>query len=114
MTAESQFTGMTGTYYVGYILSYRDLIVSMTVGNAPHADLLVTTADCERLIAIQVKTTLSNNRKSGFGQKDYVWAARKPASYGANLLYAFVNLYDGTDDDEPEPDIFFVPSKWGL
>lgn len=95
---DTHLTGMHGVYLVAAELTAHGLIVSPTLRNAPGADLLVTTPDCQQAWSVQVKT---NSDKWGF------WLVGKKAMTAASPshIYVLVNLI-GRDSE-----FYIIPSK---
>lgn len=98
MTTKSQLTGMTGVYLVASQLSRRGFIVSPTSRSAQGVDLLASTPNGKRTLAIEVK---SNARTFNF------WLLGKRAKETAykDLFYVLVNIREGSEE------YFVVPSK---
>jgi hypothetical protein len=116
MSAKRIFTGTAGVYYVMYQLAARGFHASCTHGNAPNLDILVSSEDGERILAIQVKTTEWATRERGRGEE------RKPAKLDfplghkggklnkPNVFFAFVDLNGNSEGREVA--VYLVPSKW--
>lgn len=98
MTTKSQLTGMTGVYLVASQLSRRGFIVSPTSRSAQGVDLLASTPNGKRTLAIEVK---SNARMFNF------WLLGKRAKETAykDLFYVLVNIREDSEE------YFVVPSK---
>ena len=94
---KGQLTGMTGVYLVAAELSRRGFIASPTSRSAQGADLLVTTPDCSRTYAVQVKT---NATTFTF----WLMSKKNISIQSKTFVYALVNLRK--DDTE----FFIVPS----
>jgi hypothetical protein len=92
------FTGTAGVYYVMYQLASRGFHASGTMGNAPYIDVLVSSEQGDRSVAIQVKTTEHAMRHRGRGDQrkpDHVEfpLGRKAALLNRpGVLFAFVDL----------------------
>lgn len=108
--ARSQFIGAAGQYYLSYALAARNINASLTLGNAPSVDVIVSSGDGKRSMAIQVKTATSA-RKKRYGNVGYEWYVGSGAigKFGESFLYAFL---DFKGDLTSQPDVFFVPSQW--
>ena len=61
MTSKAQMSGMRGVYLVASELARLGLITSPTSRSARGADILATTAECDRAFSVEVKTTTTNN-----------------------------------------------------
>ena len=48
---KAQFTGAAGQYYLAYGLAVRQVIASLTLGNAPSVDVLASSSDGSRTLA---------------------------------------------------------------
>ena len=95
---KGQLTGMTGVYLVAAELSRRGFITSPTSRSAQGADLLVTTADCPRSYAVQVKTNASTFNFWLMGRKNM-------SIHSKTFIYALVNLR------KDRTEFFIVPSR---
>jgi len=109
---KSQFTSAAGQYYVAYGLAVREMNVAITLGNAPNVDLLVSSGDGRRSIALQVKTAQSAYRHRRYGTEGYEWhvGSNVIGNHAERFWYAFVDLQAG--DNRWDPRVFFVPSRW--
>jgi hypothetical protein len=107
----SQTVGASGVYYVAHKLSMLGLNCAVTVGNAPAADILVSTADGLRSVALQIKTSRNAYRKVRYGREGYEWDVGKSVigKQSPDFLYVFVDLAEKSDT---KPREFVVPSKW--
>jgi hypothetical protein len=80
-------------------------------------DVLVSSPDGTRTLAIQVKTTEWALRLRGRGEQKVPFQLQFPLGYKAakidseNLLFAFVDL-KGLDDDSLVPDVYLVPADY--
>jgi len=110
---KSQFIGAAGQYYVAYGLSVREICASITVGNSPGVDILVSKDGGLKNVSIQVKTSRNAYRKKVYGREGYEWDVGKSVvgKQSPKFWYAFVNL-QSEDDLKWNPEVFFVPSKW--
>ncbi len=97
----SYHSGMTGVFYVAAQLSQRNYLVGVTVGNAPHVDLVVGTHYADRKFSVQVKT----NSKGG-AQSYWLLSAKAKTLDIKNHFYIFVNL----KAPEERPDFYVVPN----
>lgn len=111
-TGRSQFVGIAGEYYVAYCLAVRNLHASITIGNAPNIDILVSSSDGTKQIAIQVKTSRNAYRPKKHGHQIWEWDVGFSAinRKGENLWYAFVDLQESANGWSPQ--VFLVPSLW--
>jgi hypothetical protein len=109
---KSQFVGTAGQFFVAYGLSVREIHASITLGNAPSVDLMASSADGKRTVAIQVKTSRNAYRRNRYGREGYEWDVSKGVigKSDESFLYAFVNLQE--QDGAFSPEVFFVPSRW--
>ena len=107
------FTGTAGVYYVMYQLAARGFHASCTHGNAPYLDILVSSEDGERSLAIQVKATEYALRHRGRGEQRQPHHLEFPLGHKAaklsrpGVLFAFVDLASGP---EGGPTVYLVPS----
>ena len=110
------FTGTAGTYYVMYRLASEGIHASCTHGNAPNVDILVSSADGSRAVAIEVKTTEHAMRLRGRGtakQPDHLefpLGARAAKLSNASLVLAFVDLR--AFSPERLPQVYLFPSTF--
>jgi hypothetical protein len=95
----TQQSGMEGVFLVCAELTRRGYIASPTARNSKGADILVTSADCSRSFAVQVKT---NTKPASFWLVD---DPRGPCS--DHLVYIFVCLNSHTRP----ADFTIVPSR---
>ena len=93
-------TGVAGEYFVAAELSRRGHIASITLRNTRGIDILASSADATRQVAIQVKTSQGSKPQ---------WVLNKKAEslHADNLFYVFVNL----KSPQERPDFYIVPSK---
>jgi hypothetical protein len=98
-------------------LSARGYHASCTFGNAPHVDILVSSSDGARSIAIQVKTTAwakrwTGKRKEGKKLTQLQWYLGRKAAK-ANLKDLFVVFVDFDKwSASPQTDCYVVPSAF--
>jgi hypothetical protein len=113
-TRPHALTGAAGSFFVASRLAYHGIHASVTFGNAPSVDIIVSSADGGSSLAIQVKTTASAGRTRGRGENKvphhYEWdigekGARK---FRPNLYYALVDLRGFAE----LPDVFIIPSEF--
>jgi hypothetical protein len=64
-----QFVGAAGQFYVAYSLAVRCINASLTLGNAPSVDILASSADGSRTLALQVKTSRNAYRGRRYGKE---------------------------------------------
>jgi hypothetical protein len=95
---QGQLTGMRGVYLVAAELSQRGFIASPTSRSAQGADLLVTTPDCSRSYAVQVKT---NARTFRF----WLMSKQNKSIQSKTFVYAFVNI------KKDNTEFYIVPSR---
>jgi hypothetical protein len=109
---KSQFVGLCGAYYVAYCVTSRGLHASLTVGNAPNIDVLVSAVDGARLLALQVKTSSNAHYPNKYGHVLWEWQVGPSVPELCNdaLWYAFVDLRENNGVYKPE--VFLVPSHW--
>lgn len=107
------FTGTAGVYYVMYQLAARGFHASCTMGNAPYLDILISSEEGDRSLAIQVKTTEHALRYRGRGDQRKPHHLEFPLGYKAaklnrpGVLFAFVDLACWSDK---QPVVYLVPS----
>src|SRR6266436_1342463 len=99
MKGRAQFVGAAGQYYVAYCLTVRGYHAAITARNVPDVDVLVSSADGQRLLSIQVKTSRNAYRPKRYGYELCEWdvGAASPGKAIANLWYAFVDLRESPD-----------------
>ena len=108
------FTGTAGVYYVMHKLAAEGIHASCTHGNAPNVDVLASSADGQRTIAIEVKTTEHALRLRGRGTSkkpnhlEFPLGARAAKMRQPNVLIAFVDLRKFSEDKIP--DVYIYPS----
>ncbi len=109
---KSQFIGLCGAYHVAYCVTSKGIDASLTVGNAPNIDVLVSAVDGARLLALQVKTSSNAHKSNRYGHE--LWEWQVPSSVATlrsdSLWYAFVDLREQGGLYHPE--VFLVPSHW--
>jgi hypothetical protein len=117
LTEDGQLLGAAGTYYVMSELSARGFHASCTFGNAPHVDILVSSADGACSVAVQVKSTSYAKRWRGkrAGPKKLAelqwYLGRKAAK--ANLKGLFIIFVDFDKFGvPPETECYVVPSAF--
>jgi hypothetical protein len=107
------FTGTAGVYYVMYQLAARGFHASGTMGNAPYLDILVSSEDGERSLALQVKTTEHAMRLRGRGEQKQPHHLEFPLGHKAarlnrpGVMFAFVDLAVWSDKQVV---VYLVPS----
>ncbi len=96
----SSLAGIAGQYFVAAELSQRGYVTALTLRNTKGIDLLVSNANANRELGIQVKTTRFPRRR---------WLLNKDAEdfHADQLFYVFVNL----KGEGKYPDFSVVPSK---
>jgi hypothetical protein len=98
MATKGQLTGMTGVYLVAAQLSRRGFVVSPTSRSVHGVDLLASSPNGSRTLAIEVKTNARTFNFWLLGKK-----AKEMTSRG--LYYAFVNIREGSEE------YYIVPSR---
>ncbi len=107
------FTGTAGVYYVMYQLAARGFHASGTMGNAPYLDILVSSEDGERSLALQVKTTEQALRHRGRKGERKPHHLEFPLGHKAarlnrpGVMFAFVDLAVWSTK---QPVVYLVPS----
>jgi hypothetical protein len=92
-------SGIAGEYLVAAELSRRGYIASLTLRNTQGIDVLASSADGRRQVAIQVKCDQGKGR-------EWILTAKAERLRGPHLFYVFVRLHHlGT------PEFFVVPSS---
>lgn len=110
---KSNYIGCAGEYFVAYSLSVRGHLVSITNGNVPNIDIIVTSIEESNFISLQVKTSRNAHRNNRYGREVWEWDVG-PSSIGFkkdHFWYAFVDL-KVDNQQNLLPDVFFVPSFW--
>jgi hypothetical protein len=95
---KSILVGDAGQFFAAAELSRRGFVAALTIANAPSFDILATTTDGERQVAIQVKTTSA-------GRKEWMLNEKAENIMGDDIFYIFVHLNDGGN-----PSYHVVPS----
>ena len=104
-----------GEHYVAYKLSRLGYLAAPLRLGAPAADLLASTLDGGRTVAIQVKTTQSALRTRGRGDAKRPHHLEFPLGHAAiekgsdRLIFCFVDLRGG--EDGSSPDVYVVPAS---
>jgi hypothetical protein len=116
MPGRSQFVGLAGTYFVAYALTVRGHHAAITIGNVPRVDILVSTTDGSRQIALQVKTRTMAYKHGWYGREAWQWDVGESAVgyHTPNFWYALVDLQQGNGNQESRrsPLVYLVPSIW--
>jgi hypothetical protein len=108
------FTGTAGVYYVMYQLARKHFHASCTMGNAPNIDILVSSEDGARSVAIQVKTTEHALRYRGRGDQRQPFQLQFPLGRKAGklnrpgVIFAFVDFAISSDGNAA---VYLVPSQ---
>jgi hypothetical protein len=122
-SSKSQFIGAAGTYYVMARLAYEGIHAACTFGNAPSVDILVSSPDGERSIAVQVKTAAYARRPFGDNKEvtNFDWVLKYKAVQKGyeNLFFIFVDLWgkkcEWSKQEERliswQPTVYVLPSK---
>lgn len=104
----------SGEHYVAYKLSCFGYLAAFVRQGSPSTDLLASSLDGQRAVAIQVKTTSWAQRTSGRGVNKAASRLEFPLGHNAvdrssaKLIFCFVDLR-GNNPDLP-PDIYVVPA----
>lgn len=108
----SQFVGSAGEFYVAYGLAVRNIHAALTLGNAPDVDIIVSSGDGARHLALQVKTSRWAHRPKRYGYELCEWdvSAGIINRGRESLLFAFVDLRE--DNGSWKPIVYIVPSLW--
>ena len=107
------FTGTAGVYYVMYELAARGFHASGTMGNAPYIDILVSSEEGDRSLAIQVKTTEHAMRHRGRGDQrkphhlEFPLGPKAAKLNRPGVIFAFVDLAVWSDK---QVSVYLVPS----
>jgi hypothetical protein len=121
MMRADALTGAAGVYCVAAQLNAMGYHAALTIRSVPHVDLLTSTLDGSRSVALQVKTARSARRWKGkqnervvdhyeFAMSEKSWEA---ALESKNLLFAFVDLRCEHGNPLAElPDVFIVPTSY--
>ena len=91
MATKGQLTGMTGVYLVAAQLSRRGFVVSPTSRSAHGVDLLASSPNGSRTLAIEVKT---NARTFNF----WLLGMKAKEIKAPHLFYVFVNLRKDSEE----------------
>jgi len=113
MKRATALTGAAGTFYVASRLAFEGFNAAVTLGNAPMVDILVSSAEGDAKVAVQVKTTEWAHRPAGRNAEKnpahYEWDIgwRTANKSPPDLILALVDLKQMKE----LPDIYFVPSS---
>lgn len=114
MTGQHIFTGTAGVYYVMHKLAVRRIHAACTHGNAPDIDILASTKNGRKTVAIQVKTTDNALRFGGRGEAKAAKYLDFPLGHSAAtkkegmIFFAFVDLRVSASGRTP--DVYVYPS----
>lgn len=103
-----------GEHYVAYKLSCLGYLAAAVRVGSPAADLLASTPDGGRTVAIQVKTTQWAERTRGRGERKVPHHLEFPLGHtavekaSAKLIFCFVDLRGSEPDTMP--DVYVVPA----
>lgn len=117
LTEDGQLLGAAGTYLVMSELASRGFHASCTFGNAPYVDILVSSPNGARSVAIQVKSAAAAKRFTGKkrdGKKltRLEWYLGRKAAK-ANLAGLFIVFVDFDKwGATPSTDCYVVPSMF--
>lgn len=111
--AKTQLTGVAGVHYVAAYLASLDFHAVPTMRNVAGPDVLVSTLNDSRGLALQVKTTRWAMRTRGRGKN------KKPHHYEWDIGWSSARINDpflffalvDLKEFEELPDVFFVPSQ---
>lgn len=104
-----------GEHYVAYKLSCLGYLAAPVRLGSPATDLLASTLDGARTIAIQVKTTGWAERTRGRGASKFPHHLEFPLGHAAvekasaKLIFCFVDLR--ISRSETPPDVYVVPAS---
>ena len=111
MASNAQLVGAAGVHFVAARMNALGLHAAPTIRNVPGVDLLVSSLDGRKSVAIQVKTSAWASRTSGRGEakviSEYQWACKYVEGESDSLFYAFVDLKEFNE----LPDIYLLPSR---
>ena len=104
-----------GEHYAAYRLSCLGFLAALVRQGSPATDLLASSIDGARTVAIQVKTTISAGRTRGRGTEKVPHHLEFPLGHAAveraspKLIFCFVDLRG----DQPgiPPDVYVVPGS---
>ncbi len=103
-----------GEHYIAYKLSCLGFLAALVRQGSPTTDLLASSLDGARTVAIQVKTTGWAERTRGRGTNKTPHHLEFPLGHAAvekaseRLIFCFVDLR-GSQPDIP-PDVYIVPA----
>lgn len=92
-------TGVAGEYFVAAELSRRGYIASITLRNTRDVDILASSNNTSKQVAIQVKTSKANSGR-------WMLSEKAEENHSPNLFYIFVDL----KNEMERPDFYIVPS----
>jgi hypothetical protein len=104
-----------GEHYVAYKLSRLGFLAALVRQGSPTTDLLASSLDGARTVAIQVKTTIMAGRTRGRGAEKVLHHLEFPLGHKAvekaspKLIFCFVDLRD--DQVGIPPDVYVVPAS---
>lgn len=113
----ANLTGTAGEHFVAYKLSCLGIVAALPRGGALGVDVLASSLDGAKTIAIQVKTTDWASRDRGRGPNKVAYELQFPLGHKSaslnnpNLIFAFVDLR-GVDNHDLQPDVYLVPSDF--
>jgi hypothetical protein len=99
-----------------YQLAARGYHAACTHGNAPNLDVLVSSEEGDRVLAIQVKSTEYATRERGRGldrkpaKLDFPLGHKAGKLNKPNVYFAFVDLNGNSATHEV--DVYLIPSEW--
>jgi hypothetical protein len=116
MRGREQLVGSAGSYFVAYALTVRGYHAAITIGNVPRVDILVSTMDGSKQIALQVKTRTTAYKHGWWGREAWQWDVGESAIgyHTPNFWYALVDLQQqsGNATSKWNPLVYLVPSIW--
>ena len=106
---KNQLIGRAGEYHVAYCLAVRQFHAAITVGNAPHVDIIAASGEGSSLLSVQVKTRWAGCRCKWYGHEVWQWdvGAAAVGRHSPNLWHAFVDFHQ---EVVGKPTVFLVPS----
>jgi len=111
----STLTAAAGEHYVAYKLSCLGFLAAFVRQGSPTTDLLASSLDGARTVAIQVKTTILAGRTRGRGSSKIPHHLEFPLGHAAversspKLVFCFVDLRD--NQSGISPDVYVVPAS---
>jgi len=107
MDGNTQLIGAAGVHFVAARMNALGLHAAATIRNVPGVDLLVSSMDGKKSVAIQVKTSAWASRTRREVISECQWACTYVERESESLFYAFVDLKEFNE----LPDIYLLPSR---